>query len=121
MAPSPAATRTLQPAVPLPARGGPDTGQPLDAARRPAGAWSRQLILNGWRLLPAVVLLGIWEIAATTVTTPFWISQPSRVAVRLGSLTMSGLLFWHVWATLQAALLGLALGGIVGVALGLLL
>jgi NitT/TauT family transport system permease protein len=34
---------------------------------------------------------------------------------------MSGLLVLHVWATLQAALLGLALGGVVGVGLGLLL
>ena len=93
------------------------------AGRAPAraGAWRRQLALNGWRLLLTVVLLAAWEVAATTVTTPFWISQPTRVFDRLLSLATSGLLFWHVWATLQAALLGLALGGIVGVALGLLL
>lgn len=83
--------------------------------------WKRQLVLNGWRLLLSLVLLVAWEVAATTITTPFWISQPSRVFERLVSLAVSGLLFWHVWATLQAALLGLALGGVVGVALGLLL
>jgi NitT/TauT family transport system permease protein len=78
-------------------------------------------VLSGWRLLLSAVLLVAWEVAATTVTTPFWISQPSRVFGRIVSLTASGLLFWHAWATLQAALLGLALGGVVGVALGLLL
>jgi NitT/TauT family transport system permease protein len=86
-----------------------------------AGTWRRQLVLNGWRLLLTVVLLAAWEVAAMTVTSPFWISQPSRVFERLVSLATSGLLFWHVWATLQAALLGLALGAVVGVALGLLL
>lgn len=93
----------------------------LAARRAPAGTWRRRLTLFGWRLLLTAVLLAAWEIAATTVTTPFWISQPSRVFDRLLSLTMSGLLFWHIAATLQAALLGLALGGVVGVAAGLLL
>src|SRR3954469_7545392 len=115
MATSGSAIETLQRAEtrPSPARG--STG-PARAA-----AWRRQLVLNGWRLLLAAVLLVAWEVAATTVTTPFWISQPSRVFGRLVSLMASGLLFWHVAATLQAALLGLALGGAVGVALGLAL
>jgi NitT/TauT family transport system permease protein len=95
------------------------TPTPSGAARQ--SAWRRQLVTNGWRLLLSAVLLVAWEVAATTLTTPFWISQPSRVFERIVSLTASGLLFWHVWATLQAALLGLALGGVVGVALGLLL
>src|SRR5215212_313251 len=91
------------------------------ATGRPAGSWRRRLVLIGWRLLLTALLLLAWEVAATTVTTPFWISQPSRVFGRLVSLTTSGLLFWHIAATLQAALLGLALGGVVGVALGLML
>ena len=86
-----------------------------------AAAWRRQVIVNGWRLLLTAVLLVAWEVAATTVTTPFWISQPTRVFDRLVTLTMNGLLFWHVAATLQSALLGLALGGVVGVVLGILL
>src|SRR5688572_3763170 len=96
-------------------------GAPADVNPARTSTWRRQLVLNGWRLLLSIVLLAAWEIAATTVTTPFWISQPSRVFERLVSLSTSGLLFWHVWATLQAALLGLALGAVVGVALGLLL
>jgi NitT/TauT family transport system permease protein len=96
--------------------------RPVTAASSvPARPWRQHLILNGWRLLLTALLLAAWEIAASTVTTPFWISQPSRVFDRLLALTASGLLFWHVWATLQAAMLGLALGGVVGVGLGLLL
>ena len=96
-------------------------GAPAPSHSMRFSTWRRQLVLNGWRLLLTVLLLAAWEVAATTVTTPFWISQPSRVFWRLVSLATSGLLLWHVWATLQAALLGLALGGVVGVALGLLL
>jgi NitT/TauT family transport system permease protein len=97
------------------------SGVRAEAARARQGGLRRHLALNGWRLLLVAVILVVWEIAATTVTTPFWISQPTRVFGRLETLAMSGLLFWHVWATLQAALLGLALGGIVGVGLGLAL
>lgn len=79
------------------------------------------LVLNAWRLVLALMLLTAWEVAATTVTTPFWISQPTRVLDRLIAIGTSGLLLMHVWATLQSALLGLALGGVVGVGLGLLL
>jgi NitT/TauT family transport system permease protein len=117
------AVETLRPAGTLatPARAEHGANAAPLATGRPPGSWRRRLVLIGWRLLLTAVLLLAWEIAATTVTTPFWISQPSRVFGRLVSLAASGLLFWHVAATLQAALLGLALGGVVGVALGLAL
>jgi len=124
MATPPSAIETLRRAGTLPASARDSAGlagDPSGQKTARADAWQRQLILNGWRLLLTVVLLAAWEIAATTITTPFWISQPSRVFWRLVSLATSGLLFWHVWATLQSAMLGLALGGVVGVALGLLL
>jgi NitT/TauT family transport system permease protein len=115
------AIETLQRTGTLATPARPEQITPQSARRAPAGAWRRRLTLLSWRMLLTAVLLVAWEVAATTVTTPFWISQPSRVFDRLVSLTMSGLLFWHIAATLQAALLGLALGGVVGVALGLLL
>ena len=114
------AVETLQ-ALGTPARTEHGAAVVPSATGRTAASWRRRLALIGWRLLLTVVLLLAWEVAATTITTPFWISQPSRVFGRLVSLTTSGLLFWHVAATLQAALLGLALGGVVGVALGLAL
>lgn len=94
---------------------------PAPAGRAAGRHWQQRLVLNGWRLVLTALVLAAWEIAATTVTTPFWISQPSRVAERLVDLAASGLLVLHVWATLQAALLGLATGGLGGVVLGLLL
>lgn len=94
---------------------------PDRAARSRWDRWHSRLVLNGWRIVLTAVLLAAWEIAATTVATPFWISQPSRVFDRLLTLAGNGLLLLHVWATLQAAFLGLAAGGLVGVVLGLLL
>lgn len=122
MATSRSALETLRGAAPFAgSQTAVTSAEPAGRAPARPSVWRRQLALNGWRLLLTLVLLATWEVAATTVTTPFWISQPSRVFWRLVSLTESGLLVWHVWATLQAALLGLALGGVVGVALGLLL
>jgi NitT/TauT family transport system permease protein len=118
MATSRSAIEALPRAGSVPAR---STASPIPSGPARPSVWRERLVLNGWRLLLSTALLVAWEVAATTVTTPFWISQPSRVFGRLATLTASGLLFWHVWATLQAALLGLALGGVVGVALGLLL
>src|SRR6476659_3781611 len=114
------ALETLQ-ALGTPARTEQGAAVVASVTGRTAGSWRPWLVLVGWRLLLTAALLLAWEVAATTVTTPFWISQPSRVFGRLVSLTESGLLFWHVAATLQAALLGLALGGVGGVALGLAL
>jgi NitT/TauT family transport system permease protein len=118
MATSRSAIEALPRAGAAPAR---STASPIPSGPSRPSVWRTRLVLNGWRLLLSAALLVAWEVAAATITTPFWISQPSRVFGRLATLTASGLLFWHVWATLQAALLGLTLGGVVGVALGLLL
>ena len=89
--------------------------------RTPTGWLRRYGLLLVWRVALTVALLAVWEVAATTVVSPFWVSQPTRVFARLGDLVQSGLLFWHVGATLEASMLGLVLGVVVGVAGGLLL
>lgn len=94
--------------------GAPATG------RTPTGRLRRYGLLLVWRVALTVALLVAWEIAATFVS-PFWISQPTRVFVRLADLTANGLLFWHVGATLEASMLGLVAGVVVGVAAGLVL
>lgn len=95
-------------------------GEPL-LGRTPTGRLRRYGLLLVWRVALTVALLVAWEIAATTIVSPFWISQPTRVFVRLADLTANGLLFWHVGATLEASMLGLVLGVVVGVAAGLVL
>jgi NitT/TauT family transport system permease protein len=89
--------------------------------RTPSGRLRRLVTLLAWRTAVTVAILAAWEVAALTVISPFWVSQPTRVFARLADLAANGLLFWHVAATLEAALLGLVLGVVVGVAGGLLL
>ena len=75
----------------LPASTGTERPQPLLSVRprrcftrQTAGAGDANWSLNGWRLLLTVpCCCAAWEVAATTVTTPFWISQPTRVFDRL--------------------------------------
>ena len=114
-------------AAPLggPGVGQPEAGTPRVGEPRPGRASSERLrrfgVLLAWRTALTLAILVAWEAAATTIISPFWVSQPTRVFGRLVDLTGSGLLFWHVGATLQVALLGLALGVVAGVAGGLLL
>jgi NitT/TauT family transport system permease protein len=68
-----------------------------------------------------LVMIGLWEALGAYVLDPFWSSRPSLIAGRLWFLAKRGDLSWHVSATLTEAALGLALGSVVGIALGLLM
>jgi len=68
-----------------------------------------------------IIAIVVWELLSRTVVDPFWISSPYLVGSRLYELAVSGDLLWHTRATVWQALLGLALGLVVGVALGGLL
>ena len=69
-------------------------------------------------MLILAVILGAWEtltripwFTQNTLFDPFFISQPSRVAVRLWGLQPGPRSVWpHLWLTLQATLIGLAVG-----------
>lgn len=84
-----------------------------------------------WQLAIVVCILGAWEgltrvpwFVAHTVFDPFFISQPSRIAVRLFEWMQPGpqSVWPHLWLTLQATLWGLIVGVgsgfLVGLALG---
>ena len=71
-------------------------------------------------LLPVALLL-VWEVAAQSG----WLSArvlpaPSATAVAFWDTLRSGTLLHHVWISTQRALIGLAIGGGLGFALGLL-
>ncbi len=63
----------------------------------------------------------LWHVLSATVVDPFWISSPILVAERLWRIVANGDLVWHASATVWQALLGLALGLVVGFGLGLVL
>src|SRR6266851_4786290 len=71
------------------------------------------------RLLALVILLSLWEaLAQFGVLDPFYLPPPSKVSATLFELFADGEIWTHIEATFGAALLGLALGVIVGAILG---
>jgi sulfonate transport system permease protein len=71
------------------------------------------------RLIALGIVLGLWEaLARFGVLNAFYMPPPSKVAATLFALFADGEIWPHIEATFGAALLGLALGVIVGALLG---
>jgi len=71
------------------------------------------------RMLALVIVLGLWEaLAQFGVLDPFYLPPPSKVSATLFALFADGEIWTHIEATFGAALLGLALGVLVGALLG---
>jgi NitT/TauT family transport system permease protein len=88
-------------------------------ARSRQVARRRRVVITLWQLAILVVLLGAWELltripwfVANTIFDPFFVSQPSRVAVRLWEWLQPGpqSVWPHLWLTLEATFLGLLVG-----------
>ncbi len=93
-------------------------------------AMRRRLRIGAWQLLILALILGAWEgltripwFVQNTLFDPFFISQPSRVAVRLWQWLQPGpkSVWPHLFLTLQATMLGLLTGVGSGFAVGLAL
>ena len=71
------------------------------------------------RLVVLGTVLSLWEaLARLGVLNPFYIPPPGKVAATLFGLFADGEIWTHIEATFGAALLGLALGVVVGAILG---
>jgi ABC-type nitrate/sulfonate/bicarbonate transport system permease component len=79
------------------------------------GAWARGALIP-------LALLAIWELSARTGALAYEsLSSPSAIArAGLGAF-VDGSLMRATWDTCEAALLGLAIGGVIGVLLGAIL
>ena len=99
---------------------GIDRGDAPLARRKKPAADDGGKVLAG-RIVFAVAILALWEAAARWLLDPFWIGQPSTVAVRLWDLAASGDLWWHAIPTVGQAAAGLLLSLVVGIPTGLLL
>ncbi len=111
-----------------PASLSPDAARHLRDERRQAV--SRRLRITAWQVLVLALILGAWEgltripwFVQNTLFDPFFISQPSRVALRLWQWLQPGpqSVWPHLWLTLQATLVGLVVGVGSGFAVGLAL
>lgn len=76
----------------------------------------------GLRLLVACIVIVVWEaLVVFNLSTPFWISQPRLIAVRLMQDTVSPDFWYDVFVTLYETLIGLAVGATLGGVSGYLL
>ncbi len=77
----------------------------------------------GLRLLALFIILGVWEaVVRTGVLAEFWVSRPALVAQRLVEVIYTKASIWtHLQATLEEALIGLAIGSLAGILSGLAL
>jgi len=74
------------------------------------------------QLALAVAVLAAWEwAAASALLDPFFFSRPSDIARRLAQWMVTGSLWTHVATTFAEAVLAFAIGGCLGVLLGLAL
>jgi NitT/TauT family transport system permease protein len=82
----------------------------------------RRLGLLVWQLALAAAMLLAWECAsASRLVDPFFFSRPSDIARRLAHWISAGSLWPHVFTTFAEAVLAFAIGGLLGVLLGLAL
>ena len=72
------------------------------------------------QLCLGAALLTVWELAATFFVDPFWIGEPSAIAVRLWNVFVEGDMLTHTGVTLGHAVAGLLASLIVGVPIGIL-
>ncbi|HEV8584822.1 MAG TPA: ABC transporter permease [Methylomirabilota bacterium] len=73
------------------------------------------------RAILFAVLVAAWEAGARAgVIDPYFVSRPSKLAATVGGWFVSGFIYPHVWATVQEATLGLAVGIVGGVIIGML-
>lgn len=86
----------------------------------------RRLTVRFWQVLLLVVLLGGWELLARAkIIDVFFFSSPSAIAARLYQWITQGAdgtpLWFHVWVTIEEALLGFFSGFILGILAGVAL
>ena len=74
------------------------------------------------RLSLLVILIGLWEVAATLRwIDPFIMSSPSRIVKTIVSLYQDGVLFMHIGVTLWETVVGFTLGTLLGVGIAIVL
>ncbi len=77
--------------------------------------------LQLYRVLLAVTVIVVWQLASGTLVAEFFISKPTAIYAALRQLVLTGNLFFHVGITATEAFVGFILGACAGIAAGVLL
>jgi len=73
------------------------------------------------KLIPLIVLLALMQIAVDSGwINDLYLASPAQFAVQLWEMFSTGMIFEHIWVTLQEFLLGFASSVLLGVILGVL-
>ena len=104
----------------------PGTSDAEIEASAAAAARKRKMSVHFWRYFILLVFLGGWEIVVRLKwVDAFFYSSPSDIAVRLNEWitegTSEGPLWYHLWVTMEEALLGFFSGSIAGIIAGIAL
>ena len=97
----------------------------IEAAAVRAALRHRRLVMF-WRLAILALLLGTWEVFARYgIIDSFFYSYPSAIAERLYELVMEGTdeapLYYHLFITMEEAMIGFLFGSVFGVLFGVAL
>ncbi|MDQ0472314.1 ABC transporter permease [Labrys wisconsinensis] len=97
----------------------------IEAAAAKAAGHRRRMV-TAWRVGILVVFLGLWELAGRlNWIDPFFYAMPSTIAGRLYEWitegTSEGPLWYHLWVTMEEAMIGFVTGSIAGVVIGIAL
>ena len=81
-----------------------------------------KIIVIFWRIVVIALLLGLWELLASTgAIDPFFFSSPSRIVSTIINLASTGNLFIHIWTSLYETIIGFIvatlLGGLIAIIL----
>jgi NitT/TauT family transport system permease protein len=81
----------------------------------------RAVVLT-WQVAIAVAALASWQwLASIKVIDPFFVSRPSDIGIRIATWVTSGIIWGHLFVTLEEAVLGLLAGAVLGITLGFVL
>ena len=74
-----------------------------------------------WRVVLLGAFLLLWEVATRRAwIDPFFVSQPTVLAVQIADWIRSGFIFRHLLVTMQETIIGFVLGTLLGVIVGFL-
>jgi NitT/TauT family transport system permease protein len=74
-----------------------------------------------WRIIVALVILGLWQAVSGPLIDPFWLSTPVRIGISLWHSLRSGVLESDLLITFQETVYGYVIGAVIGLALALAL
>lgn len=74
-----------------------------------------KIIVYFWRIVVIALLLGLWELLASTgAIDPFFFSSPSRIVTTIINLASTGNLFIHIWTSLYETIIGFVIATLLG-------